>query len=1084
MRFTITPLGSVGGRTVDQVVHSIVRYLDRPRPVPGAEPGRAERPEGASRYYSDGGDEPGRWLGTGADAARLRGDVDPGDFAKVLAGRDPHTGARLLSARGSAGRRPTLGVGAGTRTADDGELLYDERDVAAALGIEHDELERLFKAGARVALEALTPARSRTRHRASEPAGAYLLPVVDQQGTRWVRDSELSRLEQARAAGPAPADITGAGQPDDQIPLAEAARLTGVTTRYLRGLAGRYERHRQEIDVARAMGRPVRRAYLLAQRGTKGRWFVKRSDLAEFVSRRTTPAVRVGFDLTLTTEKSLGVLALLGTDDVRAAVFDAIAAGNDHALSWWEQRTTARVSGELVPTAGWTVASFRHLTSRALDPFPHHHNVVANSVVTVGGERRTLDSKTLYRHAVAASALATVEMRHRLTQALGVRWRRSPSGGWEIAGIPAEVLREFSQRRNAIDEAVAELEEAIGRTRTIDELRNIVTATRPTKQQADPTDLRNDWWRRARAHGFTPGALSACVGPTPPRPQEVEVETLLDRLAGPDGISAGGSVFTRGDVLAALVDAPVGPVGREQPLVVSADRLEGLADAFLASTRVVRLQPGAGHHRLRGLGDEPIFATQEMLSLQQRIIDRYRRGLGASCASIPTEVVDESCRSNGLSTEQEALVRAFCTSGHRVHCAIGRAGTGKTTAMRAAAEAWERAGYRVVGSAVKGEAARQLGRAAGIPAETLAWYLARDDPARSPLDARTVLIVDEASTIGDRDLDRLLHLAEAAGATVRLVGDPAQHGAVAAGGMFRVLCERHPGLTPELTENRRLRHAGDRVAVEALRDGRIEEALAALHGAGHLHLATDDVQLYGRLLARWWDSRQRGAPHPLVERSNRRRRQLNRLARKVLQIHGEVGLDDLPASGDRAFAAGDEVIARRGNRALHPNGEPRAYLRNGSRGTVSAVLRGTTPEGDRLLVDVAELGTIEIPRSFFDEHPGPNGRVDVGIDHAYAVTSYAVQGATFEESTGRVDERATRAETYVDMTRGRNANHLFVTRSEDPLDGERLPKAPEAPLDVSLAIRLRASAAEVTAWELDPDAAGRLAHDGPARSLS
>ncbi len=29
------------------------------------------------------------------------------------------------------------------------------------------------------------------------------------------------------------------------------------------------------------------------------------------------------------------------------------------------------------------------------------------------------------------------------------------------------------------------------------------------------------------------------------------------------------------------------------------------------------------------------------------------------------------------------------------------------------------------------------------------------------------------------------------------------------------------------------------------------------------------------------------------------------------------------------------------------------------------------------------------------DHPRPKGRVDAGLDHAYAVTSYAVQGATF-----------------------------------------------------------------------------------------
>jgi ATP-dependent exoDNAse (exonuclease V) alpha subunit len=92
-----------------------------------------------------------------------------------------------------------------------------------------------------------------------------------------------------------------------------------------------------------------------------------------------------------------------------------------------------------------------------------------------------------------------------------------------------------------------------------------------------------------------------------------------------------------------------------------------------------------------------------------------------------------------------------------------------------------------------------------MPTETLAWHLAHDDPHTAPLDARTVLIVDEASTICDRDLDRLGWLAAQTGTTLRLIGDPAQHGAVEAGGMFRVLCQHHPTHTPQLTVTHRVR---------------------------------------------------------------------------------------------------------------------------------------------------------------------------------------------------------------------------------------------------------------------------------------
>ena len=65
-------------------------------------------------------------------------------------------------------------------------------------------------------------------------------------------------------------------------------------------------------------------------------------------------------------------------------------------------------------------------------------------------------------------------------------------------------------------------------------------------------------------------------------------------------------------------------------------------------------------------------------------------------------------------------------------------------------------------------------------------------------------MIDEASTLADRDLDAIMTMATRTGAALRLIGDPAQHGAIAAGGMFRVLCERNADTTPELTTTYRM----------------------------------------------------------------------------------------------------------------------------------------------------------------------------------------------------------------------------------------------------------------------------------------
>jgi conjugative relaxase-like TrwC/TraI family protein len=1052
VRFTITPLGGAG-RAVGRIVDAIVRYL-QPRTCEPTAPGPshpARGDVGPARYYADSGEDPGRWRGRGAQALGLTGDVTEADLAKVLAARDPVTGARLLGAQGSAGRRPKLGVGTETRRGADGLVLYDARDAAAVLGLPVKQVHTMLDVGIAVALARLfsQPAEP------AQPEGSYLVPTIDTTGNKWVPESELSRCEAGLLTGTAPEQVAALGPPDEVLSIGEAARLAGVTSRYLRRVGQRHETRHPALEAALARGRRPRQAHLVAQRGQGRRWLVRRDELAAFLARRRPPAVRVGYDLTLTTEKSLGVLALLADDTTRREVLAAIRAGNEWALDWLERHAAVtRANGQPVPARGWTVASFRHLTSRALDPFPHHHNVIANTVEDHHGTRRTLDARALYEHAHAASALATAEMRYQLTHRLGVRWRPGRNGSWEVAGIPDSILREFSRRRSDIDDALRELEDAIGRDPTLGELDRIVLKTRPAKQHVPVTELLDGWRRRAAALGFGLSDIATCLS-RGAQDTEPDPEALFAALAASDGICANLSVFSRADVLAALVDLAVPRADNDpQPLVVPAARLDALTDRFLASNHALKLTPGR-------------YTTREILSVQQRIVARYRHGLHRGTALVPSEVIDRVlAHQPKLTAQQRRLVRDFCTSGHRIQCAIGRAGAGKTTTMATARNAWEAAGWQVVGAAVKGEAARTLGAATGMPTETLAWYLAHHDPVRAPLDARTVLVVDEASTISDRDLDRLGWLAVQAGATLRLIGDPAQHGAVEAGGMFRVLCDHHPAQTPQLTVTHRVTDPLDRAAADALRSGHIATALDVLDAAGHLHLVEDELDYLRQALSRWWAAHQAGLHHPVVDRRNAVRRQFNRLAHRLLQATGEIGRDEITASGDRGFSVGDRVIARSPDRDLHPPGRPDAYVRNGAQGTIAALHPASTPDRDRITVTFDSIGTIDLPRRYFDLHTTRGRHPDAGLDHAYAVTSYAVQGTTRAISTSRIDPSSTRAEAYVDITRGMNDNHLYLTRTRDPLDGEALPALPPPPVDDVVARRLTHSTGEITAWEL------------------
>lgn len=378
--------------------------------------------------------------------------------------------------------------------------------------------------------------------------------------------------------------------------------------------------------------------------------------------------------------------------------------------------------------------------------------------------------------------------------------------------------------------------------------------------------------------------------------------------------------------------------------------------------------------------------------------------------------------------------------------------------MAAAASAWTASGFRVLGVAVKGEAARLLGEAAGIESNTLAWYLAHKDLDRHPFDARTIVIVDEATTVSDRDLDRLIAVAEATGAVLRLVGDPAQHGSVGAGGTFAALTRLDPDTTPVLDGNRRLKNDVERDTAALIRRGDIGGALDQMRTTGSLIEASSQDEAVVHVLDRWWQARKAGEHHPMVDRLNHTRRTLNQYAHRLLVAAGEVHPTGLTTADGRELCVGDEVIAKAPARHLHPVGRRRDYIRNGSTGKVVAV----HPDG--LTVDFDALGPIQVPASFIDGRKG-----EAGLDYSYAVTSYAVQGATFDRSTSVITPASSKAELYVDVTRGREENVVIAVRPDAIGDDSGdLPTLPDDDLLDEIEHGVAKRAGEQCVFEADP----------------
>jgi conjugative relaxase-like TrwC/TraI family protein len=741
-----------------------------------------------------------------------------------------------------------------------------------------------------------------------------------------------------------------------------------------------------------------------------------------------------GFDLTFSAPKSVSVVFGLADPAIRAAVRDAHDLAVTEALGYLERSAAAVRRGRGGTTVqradGLVAAAFRHRTSRVGDPQLHTHVLVAN--LGRGPDRRwsALDGRRLYAHARTASFVYQAVLRGELARSLGLGWTPVRDGIAEVDGVPREVMRMFSRRRADIEAALLERGSSGPRAAEAAAL-----ATRGSKSSLDGERLAEEWRRRAESLGFDAVALQDLLGRAMPRALEARtLPAVQAELAGPAGLTHRCASFSRRSVIRELAERlPAGAT-------ITAEQLERMADAFLASDRVVPLLPRRQQQSQDALRlrdgrpiptalDERRYSTPELFATEQRIVDtvlQARRRGGQLSAAVEAAVAARP----SLSTEQQAMVREVCRRDTAVTVVAGRAGTGKTFALAAAREAWEADGTPVRGAAVARRAARELEDGAGISSTSVAALL-----AGGPLPSRVLLVVDEAGMVGTRQLAAIVERVRAADGKLVLVGDHRQLPEIEAGGAFRGLVQR--GAAVELRENRRQRHAWERAALDDLREGRAEEAVARYRGRGRLVAAREPAEARRRLVADWY------ARDGLMIAARRADvAELNRLARDRLREAGGLRGPEVVLPGGH-FAVGDRVVVRRNER--------RSGLSNGDR----AVVQGVDAAACRLELECGGRRVIVGPEFLLTR----TAHGDPPLQHGYAVTIHVAQGMTVDRAYV-LGHGLSRESGYTALSRGRDANYLYVV-DEIPARGEFAPAEATLPNAVERLVQdLQRSTAE------------------------
>ncbi len=771
--------------------------------------------------------------------------------------------------------------------------------------------------------------------------------------------------------------------------------------------------------------------------------------------RRMTASSKVAaVDLTFSAPKSVSALFAAAGGDVSDALVEAHERAVASAVGYLEReacRTRRGHAGsETVRGEGFVAAGYRHRLSRAGDPQLHTHVVVAN-LTRAGGKFTALDAHTLYQHKSAAGAVYRAALRAEVRERLPwATWERTGRGLFEINGVPAGVLRHFSQRRVEIEERAAEL---VGADRvgslSRERMQGIALATRRPK--ADGVAVDGERWRedaRARSaeHGFGPRELDALRQRPAVEAARPSIEPLTARLCGPDGLTGTHNSFVRRHAMAEIAGEFTNGI---QP-----DRLELATDQYLQQSSVHALGADAS-------GQER-FTTDELLDRERQILGSARRRRDTRTAVLPARHVDAAVAGSqpALNADQAAAVHTIASSGNGVDTVQALAGTGKTTMLRVLADTYRQAGYHVVGTAPTARAARELRDVAGVPAGTIN-SVARELDRGGEFAPHTVLLLDEAGMASTRISADIIARADEAGVKVVAVGDPGQLTSVQAGGWFAALTREHAG--PGLREVIRQRDPAERDALAALHDGDPDTYLG--HKASDITIHATDTDAVDAVIDHWAALRtEHGAGGiAMIARDNATREQLNHAARRRLQADGL-----LPARGvmvgDREWAVGDRIIARRNDRQL-----------NVDNGTLATI---TSFDHDRRVIIIAtDSGeTRELTATYLARH----------VEHAYAITGHSSQGATVNTAivVGRPEE-FTREWAYTALSRARGETTIHLIADHGPSEHDRREYAPaqttREPGDAlhALARAMRRTEAEPLAVEQQRSDARRIATTSP-----